>query len=136
VVWAARSDLERILDALLENAIRYSPARTTVDVSSFPGRIEVSDRGAGIDDGERELVFERFRRGHAGRNGPPGSGLGLSMARELARAWDGAIRISARDGGGTSVSLLLPLVARPEVPERHPGALTPLNLPTRSVPGR
>ncbi len=135
VVWAARSDLERILDALLENAIHYSAARTTVAVSSFPGRIEVSDRGSGIDDDERELVFERFRRGRAGRSGPPGSGLGLSMARELARAWDGAIRISARDGGGTSVSLLLPLVARPDVPERHPGALPPLNLPTRSVPG-
>jgi two-component system sensor histidine kinase TctE len=135
VVWAARSDLERILDALLENAIHYSPARTTVDVSSFPGRIEVSDRGAGIADDERELVFERFRRGHAGRSGPPGSGLGLSIARELARAWDGAIRISARNGGGTSVSLVLPLVDRPQVPERHPGALPALNPPTRSVPG-
>jgi two-component system, OmpR family, sensor kinase len=135
VVWAARSDLERILDALLENAIHYSPARTTVDVSSFPGRIEVSDRGAGIDDDERELVFERFRRGRAGRTGPPGSGLGLSMARELARAWGGAIRISARDGGGTSVSLVLSLVAQPEVPERYPGALPTLNVPPRSVPG-
>jgi signal transduction histidine kinase len=135
VVWAARSDLERILDALLENAIHYSAARTTVDVTSFPDRIEVNDRGAGIADDERELVFERFRRGHAGRSGPPGSGLGLSIARELARAWDGAIRISARNGGGTSVSLVLPLVARPQVPERHPGALPALNLPTRSVPG-
>ncbi len=135
VVWAARSDLERILDALMENAIHYSPAHTTVDVSSFPGRIEVSDRGAGIADDERELVFERFRRGRAGRLGPPGSGLGLSMAREVARAWDGGIRISARDGGGTTVSVVLPTSARPEVPEPSPGVLPALNRSARSVSG-
>ena len=82
---------------------------------------------------DQELVFERFRRGRAGRGGSPGSGLGLSMAREIARAWDGAIRIAAREGGGTTVSLLLPPAARPEVPE--PGALPALDAHARSVPG-
>ena len=115
-VWAARSDLERILDALVENAISYSPAHTTVEVASFPERIEVSDRGPGIDADERELVFERFRRGRAGRDGPPGSGLGLSMARELARAWDGEIGIAARARGGTTVSLLLGQSRASQVP--------------------
>jgi signal transduction histidine kinase len=135
-VWAARSDLERILDALLENAIHYSPTNTTVDVSSFRERIEVSDRGAGIDDDERELVLERFRRGRAGRAGPPGSGLGLSIARELARAWEGEIRIAARNGGGTTASLVLPRAARPEVLPPSHGALPVVNPSARSLPGR
>jgi signal transduction histidine kinase len=134
-VWAARSDVERILDALLENAINYAPAHTVVEVSSWAERIEVSDRGAGIDEDEREVVFERFRRGHAGRDGPPGSGLGLSMARELARAWDGEIRISARDGGGTTLTLLLPRSPRPGTSAPTPGALPALNPPVRTVLG-
>jgi two-component system, OmpR family, sensor kinase len=135
-VWAARGDLERVLDALLENAIQYSPAHSTVDVSSFPERIEVSDRGPGIDEEERELVFERFRRGRAGREGPPGSGLGLATARELARAWDGAVRVDARDGGGTTVSLLLPPSPGPSASPSSPGGLPALNPAARSLPGR
>jgi two-component system, OmpR family, sensor kinase len=134
-VWAARGDLERILDVLLENAINYSPAHTAVEVSSFPDRIDVSDRGAGIDEDERDLVFERFRRGRAGRAGPPGSGLGLSMALELARAWDGAIHIAARDGGGTTVSLTLPRSPGPGAPTRSTGAWPALNSSARSLPG-
>jgi len=134
-VWAARNDVERILDALLENAIHYSPPHTTVEVSSSAERLEVSDRGAGIDDEEREAVFERFRRGRAGRDGPPGSGLGLSIARELARAWDGAIDISVRDGGGTMAALVLRRRPRPSAPAPDPGALPTLNPSVRSLSG-
>ena len=134
-VWAARNDVERILDALLENAIHYSPPHTTVEVSSSAERLEVSDRGAGIDDEEREAVFERFRRGRAGRDGPPGSGLGLSIARELARAWDGAIDISVRDGGGTMAALVLRRRPRPRAPAPDPGALPTLNPSVRSLSG-
>lgn len=135
VVWAARGDVERILDALLENAINYSPSDTIVEVSSGAERIDVRDRGAGIDEDEREAVFERFRRGRAGRDGPPGSGLGLAMARELARAWDGAVQLSAREGGGTTVSLLLRRSSQPGAPCPAPDALPALNPPVRSLPG-
>ena len=67
--WAARADLERALDALLENALRYSPPHTEVTIVGAPGRIEVRDRGPGVSTAESELVFERFRRGRrrAGR---------------------------------------------------------------------
>ena len=96
----ARADLERALDALLENALRYSPAGSAVTIVGAPGRIEVRDRGPGVTPDERELVFERFRRGSAGLGGPSGHGLGLPIARELAREWGGDVRIEGRDGGG------------------------------------
>lgn len=107
-VWATAPDLERALDALVENALRYSPPGTPVTVTSGPGRIEVQDRGPGISEAEEEIVFERFRRGEAGRAGPHGSGLGLAIARELARRWGGEITLAPRDGGGTIAALEVP----------------------------
>lgn len=107
LTWAAGPDLERALDALIENSLRYSPVGTAVTVLSAPSRIEVRDRGPGISDAERELVFERFHRGESGRAGPPGSGLGLAIARELARDWGGDVKVARRPDGGTLAVLSL-----------------------------
>ena len=104
----ARSDFERVLDCLLENAIRYSPRGSEVVVITAPGRIEVLDRGPGLEPGEEEVVFERFHRGRAGRQGAPGTGLGLSIARELAEEWNGEVRLENRPGGGARAILSLP----------------------------
>jgi two-component system, OmpR family, sensor kinase len=112
-VWAARVDLDRALDALIENALRYSPAGQTVAIATAPRRIEVRDRGAGVAADERELVFERFRRGSAGIAGSAGHGLGLAIARELAREWGGEVTLQPREGGGTSAILDLDHVAPP-----------------------
>jgi two-component system, OmpR family, sensor kinase len=106
-VWAARADLERALDALLENALRYSPSGSGVTIVAARGRIEVRDRGPGVPIEERELVFERFRRGTVGTAGPPGHGLGLPIARELVREWGGEVTIEGRDGGGTAAIVTL-----------------------------
>ena len=106
-VWAARADLERALDALIENALRYSPSGSTVTIACAPSRIEVLDRGPGVAPEERELVFERFRRGAVGVAGPEGHGLGLPIARELAREWGGDVRLEPRDGGGAVAILAL-----------------------------
>jgi signal transduction histidine kinase len=133
--WAARADLERILDALVENALNYSPAGTTVAMISAPGQVEVRDHGAGIDEDERDLVFARFRRGRAGRQGPPGSGLGLSMAQELARAWGATLAIRPNEGGGTIVRLALPGLPEPARADQPAAALPAVNSPARSVPG-
>jgi signal transduction histidine kinase len=128
-VWAAGPDIERALDSLLENAINYSPSESSIELLTGGGRIEVRDRGPGVAGDERGAVFERFRRGRAGRSGPPGSGLGLSIARELVRAWGGEVAIEGRAGGGSSAVLSLP--ARAEGHDRHP-ALQALN-PTVST---
>lgn len=106
--WIAEGDADRIVDVLVENALHYSPAGAEVEVVALPGAIEVRDRGAGLEPGEAEEVFERFHRGSAGRQGLPGSGLGLPIARELARRWDGDVRLRSRPGGGTVAELRLP----------------------------
>jgi len=109
-VWCASADADRVLDVLIENAVRYGPEGSTVTVASAPGRIRVSDRGPGIGVHEGDAVFERFHRGSAGRRGPAGSGLGLSIARELAREWGGEVTLENRDGGGAVATLALPSV--------------------------
>jgi two-component system sensor histidine kinase CreC len=53
-------------------------------------------------------VFERFHRGSAGRGGPSGTGLGLPIARELARRWGGDVTLANRDGGGVRASVTVP----------------------------
>ncbi len=106
--WCAAHDLDRSIDALLENALRYSPPGSVVTIATGPGRAEVLDRGPGLEPGEEEAVFERFRRGSAGRRGPGGTGLGLPIARELTRQWGGEVTLSAREGGGIRATIRLP----------------------------
>jgi two-component system, OmpR family, sensor kinase len=103
-----REDLDRALDALIENAIHYSPSGTVVTLATADGRIEVRDRGSGLGPGEEELVFERFHRGGAGRDGANGSGLGLPIARALARSWRGEALLRNREGGGALAILEFP----------------------------
>ncbi len=108
--WCARPDLDRSIDALVENALRYSPAGTAVTIAAAPGRLEVLDEGPGLEPGEEEAVFERFSRGSAGRRSPRGTGLGLPIARELTRQWGGEVSLVNRSRGGLRAVI--------EVPER------------------
>jgi len=107
-VWCAPADLERALDALVENAIRYSPAGGAVEVVTGRDRIEVLDEGPGLETAERETVFERFYRGRAGRNGPPGTGLGLPIAKEMVEQWRGSITLTNRSGPGARAVVAFP----------------------------
>jgi signal transduction histidine kinase len=106
-VRCAPADLDRALDVLVENALNYGGGRVTL--VPRPGAVDVLDEGPGIDPAELEQVFERFHRGSAGRSGPPGTGLGLPIARELMRRWGGDVRLANREGGGTAAILELPL---------------------------
>jgi signal transduction histidine kinase len=105
--WCAGPDLDRSIDALVENALLYSPAGTTVTIAAAPGEIAVLDRGPGLAPGEEEAVFERFSRGSAGQGGPKGTGLGLPIARELTRQWGGEVSLRNRDGGGLRAAIEL-----------------------------
>ena len=106
--WLSLVDADRILDALVENALNYSPAGSAVEIAAIPGGLAVRDRGNGVAPAEQEQVFERFARGGAGRRGVPGTGLGLPIARELARRWGGDITLQPRSGGGTLAEVELP----------------------------
>jgi two-component system, OmpR family, sensor kinase len=106
--WCASADLDRALDSLLENALRYSPSGTTVRVEARPSGIDVLDEGPGLAPDEEQEVFERFHRGRAGRRGPSGTGLGLPIARELAREWGGTVTLVSRPERGARATLELP----------------------------
>lgn len=106
IAWCAVEDLDRVLDALIENAVHYGGpgARLTVRADA----IDVSDDGPGLAEEELDAVFDRFHRGRAGRDGPSGTGLGLPIARELARRWGGDVRIANRRDGGAVATIGLP----------------------------
>jgi two-component system, OmpR family, sensor kinase len=104
--FAPPADLDRAIDALVENAIHYGNGE--VEVRSRRGAIEVLDRGPGLSDEDLAAVFERFHRGAAGRSGPNGTGLGLPIARELARRWGGDVTLANRDDGGARATLTVP----------------------------
>jgi signal transduction histidine kinase len=99
-VLAAHADIDRALDVLVENALRYSPAGAAVTIEARPGRLEVVDAGPGLAPGEEEQVFDRFHRGRAGRAAPGGTGLGLPIARELMRRWNASVWLENRAEGG------------------------------------
>jgi signal transduction histidine kinase len=104
--FCAPPDLDRTLDALLENAINYGNGE--VVVNSRPGALEVLDRGPGLSPADLDTVFERFHRGSVGRAGPKGTGLGLPIARELARRWGGDVTLVNRESGGARATITFP----------------------------
>jgi signal transduction histidine kinase len=97
------SVVERILSPLLENAARYAQRRITVEIAAADGKVvfEVGDDGPGVDPVERERIFEPgFRGAQSPRATHNGAGLGLPLARRLARAAGGDVKARACDRGG------------------------------------
>ena len=110
VVRCTVADLDRILDALIENAIDYGPSGQRIMVVVSPGRLEVADEGPGLAPGEEETIFARFHRGTVGRaSRRRGTGLGLPIARELAARWNGNVTLANGESGGAVATITLPL---------------------------
>ena len=106
-VHANPTDLDQIVDNLLDNATAYAPGAIEVTVTPGPKRtvLAVRDHGSGVAPDEREAVTERFSRGRAAP--PGGSGLGLAIARELAERWGGSLELVSPPDGGTLVEIRL-----------------------------
>jgi len=108
--------IERVLVNLLENALRYTPPGTPIELVASTGRngvtIEVLDRGPGLVPGEEGLVFDKFFRGEASRS-RHGVGLGLAVARAIVEAHGGRIEAVSRDGGGAVFRFTLPTGGEP-----------------------
>lgn len=104
----------RVLVNLIENAAKYSPDGTPIDVGVRRAdgelRFWVADRGPGVPAGERERVFDPFYRPRGGAPDAGGAGLGLSIARGLAQAQGGAVTYEPRPGGGSVFTLSVPAV--------------------------
>jgi len=106
--------LAQILVNLLSNAEKYSVERKEVEIHSYltddSVHVSVLDRGSGVPPGEEAKIFEAFYRAHDSlASGIQGSGLGLTLAQRLAREHGGEITYQAREGGGSNVTLRLPL---------------------------
>jgi two-component system, OmpR family, sensor histidine kinase MprB len=103
-VVAARSRLERTIDNVLDNAIKWSPPGGTVDTRLAAGVLTVRDHGPGIAEADLPHVFDRFYRAAAAR-ALPGSGLGLAIVKETVDDHDGDVAATNADGGGALLTL-------------------------------
>ncbi|MEN3340799.1 MAG: hypothetical protein V7644_203 [Actinomycetota bacterium] len=93
---------QRIIQPVLENACRYGSSRVSITIGREPSSVvyNVEDDGAGVQPAEFERIFEPGVRGHAARNGNDGAGLGLALARRLARSIDGDVLADPAAAGG------------------------------------
>jgi two-component system sensor histidine kinase KdpD len=107
----------RILVNLIENALKYSPADTPIDVEvARRGEwlaLSIADRGPGVAVSERERIFAPFYRPAGVSPDAGGAGLGLAIARRLAEAQGGTLVYAERPGGGSVFTLCLPSASLP-----------------------
>jgi signal transduction histidine kinase len=106
--------LAQIFVNLLSNAEKYSTDRKEIEIHSYltedSVQVSVLDRGTGVPAGEETKIFEAFYRAHDSlASGIQGSGLGLTLAQRVAKEHGGEITYQAREGGGSNVTLRLPL---------------------------
>ena len=116
-IWVA-GDGEMIMRAvrnLLENAVKHTPARSTVEVLvDNDGGVRVRDAGPGVRDSDRENLFRRFWR--KDRSRPGSAGLGLSIVRQIADIHGGTVTVDNRPEGGAEFRVTFG--RRVDVPER------------------
>lgn len=105
--------VEQALRQIIDNAVKYSPAASTVTIAAHRNGsgcvvLSVTDQGAGLTEEDQSRLFERFYRGARHQGTIPGSGLGLSIARAFVAASGGQLSVESRGAGhGTTVSIHL-----------------------------
>lgn len=101
------------LRQLIDNALKYSPPGTPIDISTGTSQhhvlIRVCDRGPGIPERDRERIFEKFRRLQPAKDRVPGTGLGLYIAREIIRTHGGDLWAEEPSGSGSEFCVTLPV---------------------------
>ncbi len=120
LVRAEGDDLELIWTNLIENAVKYSPSGSRVEIrveaAGGEARISVEDEGPGIAAADLPRIFDRFYRGDPSRNrGTGGFGLGLAIVKSLVEAYRGKIRVESRRPAGLRFIVELPAHALPEI---------------------
>ena len=103
--------IERVLVNLLENACKYTPAQSPIEIDARIDNVSVlltvNDQGPGLPSKREEAIFEKFERGKK-ESATPGVGLGLTICRAIMQAHGGTIRGETRATGGASFILTLP----------------------------
>jgi two-component system, OmpR family, sensor histidine kinase KdpD len=114
-------EIDQVLSNLVENAAKYAPAGTPIEVTARRlgdlVEVEVADRGPGVPPEAAARLFEPFFRVR-NTGGPTGLGLGLAVAKGLVEAHGGRISVRGREGGGARFAFTLPLA--PSVPTAEP----------------
>lgn len=122
--WCDEERLAQVVRALVDNAVKFSHAGSTVRLSTDGddryASLLVRDDGPGITEDELPLIFERFHRGRDERASTSGAGLGLSIARELVEMMGGSLSATSEEGAGTTFTVRLPRSA-PAARGRHAG---------------
>lgn len=116
---ASKALLDRLLDNLIENALKYSPPGSSVQVITSNGEaavlVEVQDAGQGIAEEDRTAIFLPFVRSQSARAaGISGTGLGLAIAARIASACNGELKCVSEVGRGSRFTLTLPLAHGPD----------------------
>lgn len=110
-IWGDADSLKLVLQTLVENAVKYTPAKTKIHIIVYQSEqnwiIDVIDNGPGIPDLEKERVFEEYYRADSSLN-QSGTGLGLSLARYLMQMQNGSLTLSDANEHGCCFSVVLP----------------------------
>jgi two-component system sensor histidine kinase MprB len=114
-VFAVRAQVERALANLLDNAIKFSPDASEIEVSIAAGRVVVRDHGPGLHPQDVPRIFDRFYRSDRARQ-LPGSGLGLAIVLDLATRAGGRVFAGNHPAGGAAVGFELPETAHSHSP--------------------
>ena len=116
---ADRGQIERVLQNIISNAVKYTPDEGNVDVQikvldQF-AQITVADTGYGIPESELPFIFDRFRRVKKHKDKASGTGLGLAITKALIESHDGEISVKSVEEEGTTFTVKLPLAERTRV---------------------
>ena len=104
---APPSALDRAVTNLVDNACKFDATGGPIDVQVVGGRLTVLDRGPGVPEDDRDRIFDRFHRAESARS-MPGSGLGLSIVRDVVEGAGGTVSVTERAGGGAAIGFELP----------------------------
>ena len=113
LVWCDPVLIAQLLENLVDNALKYSPADTFVVIHTNTTEsyflFSVSDNGAGIDVNVRNKIFEPFQRGVNNKTQIPGTGVGLALCKAIAQAHSGEMKVECPTEGGSRFTVSLPL---------------------------
>jgi two-component system sensor histidine kinase KdpD len=127
VVFADPELIVELIKQLLDNALKYSPAGKPITVSAEEEnglvRIEVRDEGQGLTELEQRRIFDKFYRARRDHAAVQGTGMGLSIAREIAEAHGGTVLVESQFGQGSRFTATLP-AARHSAALAEPAATT------------
>jgi two-component system, sensor histidine kinase and response regulator len=111
-VRADANAIHRVVQNLLDNALKFTPTggRIAISISPTNGHVkmDIKDSGPGISPEEQTLLFQRFSQGKIGRKFTPGTGLGLYLCKQIIDAHGGTINCTSTEGSGTTFEVILP----------------------------